>query len=133
MRESYLPVPEASINGMRETVTKDRPATVQDVARAAGVSKATAARALGNYGSVSPATLERVRAAAEELGYSPNGLARSMITGQTRSLGVVLADIENPFFYGVLRGITNTARAHAFDILLANTDEDATNERHALK
>jgi LacI family transcriptional regulator len=107
--------------------------TVVDVARAAGVSKATAARALGGYGSVSPATLERVRAAAEELGYSPNGLARSMITGQTRSLGVVLADIENPFFYGVLRGITNTARAHAFDILLANTDEDATNERHALK
>lgn len=107
--------------------------TVQDVARKAGVSTATAARALGDYGSVSAATLERVQAAAKELGYRPNGLARSMITGQTRSIGVVLADIENPFFYGVLRGITNTARTNAFDVLLANTDEDATNERQALK
>jgi LacI family transcriptional regulator len=107
--------------------------TVLDVARLAGVSTATAARALAGYGSVSAATRDRVQAAATELGYRPNGLARSMITGQTRSLGVVLADIENPFFSGVLRGITNTARAHSFDILLANTDEDATNERHALK
>jgi LacI family transcriptional regulator len=107
--------------------------TLLDVARAAGVSTATAARALGGYGSVSPATLERVKAAAQELGYRPNGLARSMITGQTRSLGVVLADIQNPFFYGALRGITDTARSHSFDVLLANTDEDASDERKALK
>lgn len=107
--------------------------TVPDVARLAGVSTATAARALGDYGSVSPATRERVQLAAKELGYRPNRLARSMITGQTRSLGVVLADIENPFFYGVLRGITTAARHQDFDILLASTDEDATNERQALK
>jgi LacI family transcriptional regulator len=107
-------------------------ATVPDVARAAGVSTATAGRALGGYGSVSAATQERVLAAAAELGYRANSLARSMITGVTHTLGVVLADIENPFFYGALRGITDTAREHGFDVLLANTDEDPGAERKAL-
>jgi LacI family transcriptional regulator len=105
---------------------------VPDVAKLAGVSTATAARALGGYGSVSASTLERVLQAAEQIGYRANGLARSMITGQTRTIGAVLADIENPFFYGVLRGISDTARQHGFDVLLANTDEDATDERTAV-
>ena len=100
-------------------------ATVPDVAAHAGVSTATAARALGGYGSVSPATRRR-SAAAAQIGYRANGLARSMITGQTHTIGVVLADIENPFFYGVLRGITDNARSNGFDVLLANTDEDQT-------
>lgn len=107
-------------------------ATVLDVAVKAGVSTATAARALGGYGSVSPTTLARVLDAAAQIGYRPNGLARSMITGQTHSIGAVLADIENPFFYGVLRGISDTARGEGFDVLLANTDEDARDERMAV-
>jgi LacI family transcriptional regulator len=107
-------------------------ATILDVAALAGVSVATAARALGGYGSVSPATLQRVLGAAAEIGYRPNGLARSMITGQTHSIGAVLADIENPFFYGVLRGISDHARGNGFDVLLANTDEDAHRERQAV-
>ncbi len=107
-------------------------ATVLDVAKVAGVSTATAARALGRYGSVSPSTQQRVLDAAAQIGYRPNGLARSMITGQTHSIGAVLADIENPFFYGVLRGISDTARRHGFDVLLANTDEDPIDERKAV-
>jgi LacI family transcriptional regulator len=107
-------------------------ATLLDVAALAGVSIATAARALGGYGSVSPAALQRVLGAAAQIGYRPNGLARSMITGQTHSIGAVLADIENPFFYGVLRGISDTARSNGFDVLLANTDEDSANERTAV-
>jgi LacI family transcriptional regulator len=107
-------------------------ATVLDVAALAGVSTATAARALGGYGSVSPLTLQRVLDAAAQIGYRPNGLARSMITGQTHTIGAVMAEIENPFFYGVLRGISDTARGHGFDVLLANTDEDAFQERMAV-
>jgi LacI family transcriptional regulator len=107
-------------------------ATVLDVAALAGVSIATAARALGGYGSVSPTTLQKVLGAAGQIGYRPNGLARSMITGQTHSIGAVLADIENPFFYGVLRGISDNARGKGFDVLLANTDEDEHNERQAV-
>ena len=107
-------------------------ATIPDVARQAGVSTATAARALGGYGSVSAATHDRVLAAATALGYRTNGLARSMITGTTHTLGVVLADIENPYFYRALRGITDTARSRGYGVVLTNTDEDADLEREAL-
>lgn len=106
--------------------------TIPDVAKTAGVATATAARALGGYGSVSTSTYQRVLAAAATLGYSPNGLARSLITGTTHTLGVVLADIENPFFYTALRGITDTARSRGFDVLLSNTDENPDIERKAL-
>ena len=107
-------------------------ATLPEVARQAGVSTATAARALGGYGSVREATRERVMAAAEQLGYRPNTLARSMITGSTRTLGVVLSDIENPFFRRSLRGIADTARAKGFEVLLANTDEELDKEETAV-
>ena len=85
--------------------------TLPQVADAAGVSTATAARALGGYGSVRPSTRERVLDTAGRLGYRPNGVARSMITGSTRTLGVVLSDIENPFFSRALRGVSDVARS----------------------
>ncbi|MFI8994230.1 LacI family DNA-binding transcriptional regulator [Streptomyces sp. NPDC053542] len=110
-----------------------RPATLPDVAREAGVSRSTASRALADYGSVSPEARERVRAAAEKLGYRANQLARSMITGRTHTLGAIVADIQNPFFAGVTRGITDAARAAGYQVLLANTDEDVAAERAAVK
>jgi LacI family transcriptional regulator len=108
-------------------------ATLPDVARAAGVSTATAARALGGYGSVSPATKDKVLATAEELGYRANSVARSMITGTTNTIGVVVADIENPFFSRALRGIADTARAAGFEVILTNTDEDGGKEQAAVR
>ncbi len=107
-------------------------ATLPDVARAAGVSTATAARALGGYGSVRPATRERVAAAAADLGYRANGLARSMITGSTKTLGVVLADIENAFFHRALRGIADAASEQGYEVILTNTDEDLAKEHTAV-
>ncbi|MFC7596477.1 LacI family DNA-binding transcriptional regulator [Terrabacter sp. GCM10028922] len=118
---------------MSRTVEPRGIATVPDVARAAGVSTATAARALGGYGSVRESTRERVQAAAEQLGYRPNSLARSMITGSTSTLGVVMSDIENPFFRRSLRGIADTARAEGFEVLLANTDEQLDKEETAVR
>lgn len=108
-------------------------ATVIDVARRAGVSRATAARALGGYGRVSAATTEAVRRAAEEVGYRANELARSMITGRTRTIGVVISDIENQFFTRVLRGVSDVVRDHGYDLLLANTDEDPVGERQMVR
>ena len=107
-------------------------ATLPDVARQAGVSTATAARALGGYGSVRPETKLRVQHAAVELGYRANGLARSMITGSTRTIGALMSDIENPFFRRSLRGITDTARERGFEVLLANTDEELATEQKAV-
>ena len=106
--------------------------TVRDVAAAAGVSTATAARALGGYGRVSAGVRERVAGAAAALGYRPNVLARSMITGSSHTLGVIIADIENPFFATAVRGIADTAHEAGFQVVLANTDEDLEKERAAV-
>ena len=97
------------------------------------MSTATAGRALGGYGPVSDPTRERVLAAAERLGYRANSLARSMITGTTSTLGVVIADIENPFFARATRGIIDVARGEGFEVVVANTDEDVALERAAVK
>jgi DNA-binding LacI/PurR family transcriptional regulator len=110
----------------------DAAVTVTEVAAAAGVSVATAARALGGYGSVSAGSRERVMAAAKSLGYRPNMVARSMITKTTHTVGVVIADIENPFFLKALRGITDQLAEAGYDALLANTDEDVDREVRSL-
>lgn len=106
--------------------------TVAEVAAAAGVGKATAARTLGNYGSVSPKARARVLAAAEELRYRPNSLARSMTTGITQTLGVVVADISNPFFAGVIRGIADACDATDYTAIVLSTDETLAAERSAI-
>lgn len=110
-----------------------RQATVADVARRAGVGKSTASRALGGYGAVSDEVRERVLAAAEELGYRPNELARSMNTGRSRTIGVVVGDMENPYFSVALRGISDTARNAGYDVVLANTSERLKDERDAVR
>jgi LacI family transcriptional regulator len=97
------------------------------------VSTATAGRALGGYGPVSDRARARVLQAAERLGYRANSLARSMITGSTSTLGVVIADIENLFFARATRGIIDVARGEGFEVVVANTDEDVALERAAVK
>lgn len=107
--------------------------TLRDVAAAAHVSTATAARALGGYGAVSPEVRQRVAAAAASIGYRRNSLARSMITGTTHTIGLVVADIENPFFARAARGIADTAHAAGYEVLLANSDEDVAKESAAVQ
>lgn len=105
--------------------------TVKDVAKRVGVSTATVGRALGNYGRISEATKQRILQVADEMGYRLNQVARSMITGQTHTIGVVLADINNPFFSGVVRGMSDRAREHGYDLLITNTDESSEAEVRA--
>ncbi|GAB3620148.1 LacI family DNA-binding transcriptional regulator [Glutamicibacter endophyticus] len=107
--------------------------TISDVARLAGVSKAQAARAMGGYGSVSSEVKQRAMQAAQELGYRPNALARSINTGKSQSLGVVVGDVENPYFGLVTRGISDVARRHGYDVVLANTGESLADEEKAVK
>lgn len=118
---------------MASDPTARRPATVQDVARAANVSKATAARALGQYGAVSARVMARVAAAAEALGYRPNELARSMTTGRSGTIGVIVGDIENPYFGLAVRGISDGAKALGFNVILANSGEDLAEEKAAVE
>ena len=107
--------------------------TLRDVAQRAGVSTATAARALGAYGAVSDSARQRVLSAAAELGYARNELARTMITGQSNTIGLVVADVENPFFSATARGVFDAARAAGYEVVLTNTDEDLEAERSAVK
>ncbi|WP_207456548.1 LacI family DNA-binding transcriptional regulator [Herbiconiux sp. SYSU D00978] len=106
--------------------------TISEVAAAAGVGRATVARSLGNYGSVSEATRSHVLAVAARLGYRVNSLARSMTTGVTKTLGVVLADVANPFFAGVLRGLSDAAKQEGYDILVLSTNEELSEEKAAV-
>ena len=88
---------------------------------------------MSNQAHVKPDTREKVLKAARELGYSPNPLAQAMLSGRTHTLGVVLSDVGNPFFAHALRSITATARSAGYDIILANTDENAEIEISAVQ
>lgn len=104
------------------------PATIRDVARAAGVSPSTVSRVYTMPDMVSDGSRTVVRRAAERLGYAPNRAARGLITGRTGNLGVIVPDLSNPFFPSVVKGVQ--ARAHDADyaVFLADTDEDSTAE-----
>ncbi|WGW12381.1 LacI family DNA-binding transcriptional regulator [Saxibacter everestensis] len=108
------------------------PPTISEVAAEAGVGRASAARTLGGYGYASPELRDRVLAAAEKLGYRTNALARSMSTGISHTLGVIVADIGNPFFAGVVRGISDTSRARGFDTIVLSTHEELDEEKAAI-
>ena len=118
---------------MKKTTIKTHSVTVSDVARAANVSKATAARVLGGYGTVSEKIHEDVLAAAKALDYRPNELARSMTTGKSGIIGVVVGDIENPFFSLAVRGISDAAKAAGFNVILANSGERIEAEKAAVR
>ena len=79
--------------------------TIRDVARRAHVSVATVSRALTSPELVRPETRSRVLAAASDLGYQPNRAARGLITGKTGNIGIVVPDLDNPFFTGVLKAV----------------------------
>lgn len=95
-------------------------ATIREVAQAANVSQATAARALGQYGYVSDDARARVERAAKKLGYVPNSVARALASGATNAVGLVVGDIENPFFAAAARGMSDQIEAHGHSVLLAN-------------
>lgn len=107
--------------------------TIKDVAERAGVSQATAARALGDYGRIGAETRRRVLDAAAAMGYHANALARSMVTGTTQTLGLVLADIENLFFARIARAVADVAHQRGYALVLANSDENLTNEQEAVR
>lgn len=103
-------------------------ATMKDVARAAGVSASTVCRALTSPDLVRPATRELVRRVADQLGYQPNRAARGLITGRTGNVGLVVPDLTNPFFPGVVKGVQTRARESDYQIFLADADEDVAAE-----
>lgn len=103
--------------------------TVRDVAARAGVSTATVSRVLAGARGVQPELVNRVRQAARELRYRPNRIARHLRTRQTHTVGVLMPDIENPFFTNLVGGIDELLQAAGYSLLLANYNESADRER----
>jgi LacI family transcriptional regulator len=89
----------------------------------------TVSRALNEPALVTPATRARVLLAVEELGYIPNGVARSLTQGRTNVIALVVSDIENPFFTTVSRGAEDVAKRHGYTLMVGNTDERSEKER----
>jgi len=102
--------------------------TIQDVASRAGVAAITVSRALNNSGYVSAQVRARVEAAAAELHYVPNSLARSLRSNRTHVLALLLADVGNPFWMTVARGVEDVANQQGFSVILCNTDEKAAKQ-----
>lgn len=107
--------------------------TLRDVARRAGVAVSTASLALNGRPHVSAQLACRVHQAALELGYQPNGVARSLRTRRTQLVSLVVADINNPFFAAMARGAEEALRQSGYCLLICNTDEDALREERFLE
>jgi LacI family transcriptional regulator len=108
-------------------------ATVEDIARAAGVSVATVSRVLNSSPKVAQTTRRRVLRILDELGYAPNNLARNLRARALRVFGLVIPDIRNPVYTSLHRGVEDVARAAGFFVLLANTDEAPQREAEYLR
>jgi DNA-binding LacI/PurR family transcriptional regulator len=100
-------------------------ATAHDVARLAGVSQSAVSRAFTDGASISPATRERVIDAAHALGYRPNVLARSLITGQTKIVGLAMGNVDNPFFTLALDKLSSRLSGRGYRLLLFTTEMNA--------
>jgi LacI family transcriptional regulator len=120
-------------------VSWDAMATIKDIAKKAGVSITTVSRALNGYDDVSEETRRKIRQIAEELSYSPNVLARSLVSRRTHTIGLILSDInragaKDSFAYELLCGINDRAGELNYDLLLFSTSPTKQMEKsyHAL-
>lgn len=106
--------------------------TIETIARRAGVSTASVSRVLRGLGG-RPDTVARVRAAATELGYVPNAMARSLRGGQSRQVTFAMPDIGNPVYIAMVRRIQEVVRAAGYRLLLHSTEADPAEELAALR
>jgi LacI family transcriptional regulator len=107
--------------------------TMADVARCAGVSVATVSHVLNGTRPVLPHTRQAVLDAVEELGYTPNGLARSLVTARTRSIGLAVSATSNPYFTEILQGVEEAALDHGYSLLIADPHDDPEHERKVVQ
>lgn len=109
-------------------MSESRPVTIHDVARRAGVAVSSVSRALSDHPDVSDAMRTKVRAAADELGYSPDLVARSMRSGATAVIGLVVRDYANPFFGQVIHGIEEVLTDAGYTLLVTSSGRDPAQE-----
>ncbi len=102
--------------------------SIKDIARAAGVSHPTVSRALRNSPLVNRETAELIRQTAAEMGYRPNAVARGLVTRKTKTIGVAVTTIADPFIGELVSGIEETANDHGYSVILASCGADPDRE-----
>lgn len=113
---------------------KDKPAvTIKDVAQHAGVSTATVSRVLSGSGPVRPELREHVLRSIRSLNYRPSGMARNFRAQRSRYIGLIISDVENPFYTSLVRAVEGMAYGQQFRLLLCNSDEDPDREHAYLE
>jgi DNA-binding LacI/PurR family transcriptional regulator len=122
----------AGAGGQHRAATAGSRTTIYDVARVAGVAPSTVSRALSSPGRVSFRTAERVRRVATEIGYHSDRLERALPEQRTSLLAMVVADITNPVFHGMVRGAERTAAHAGYTMMVLETQESEQTERAAL-
>ena len=105
------------------------PATIKDIARRAGVSHSTVSRALHGSSLISDETTERIRLIALEMGYHPSAAARSLKTNQTKALGVIVRNIDDPFFSEILQGIEDIAQGEGYSLFISSSQNETDREK----
>jgi DNA-binding LacI/PurR family transcriptional regulator len=105
--------------------------TIRDVAKAAGVSTATVSNVLNKTGKVGRRTHSVVLSAVKRLGYFPDVHARHLASRESRTLGIIVSDIENPFFPEVIKGFETRARQLGYDAILSDTNYEPQRTREA--
>ncbi len=104
--------------------------TISDIAKKAGVSKATVSRVLNNRAEgVGPQTRLHIQNILQETGFQPSGLARGLVTGKSASVGVIIPDIVNPYYSLLVRGVEDTLKKSGYSLFLCNSDHDIVKEK----
>ena len=106
------------------------PVRLKDIADDLGVSMVTVSKVLRDHPDVGPKTRERVLRRVREMNYRPNRAARSLVTGQTFNVGLVVPDLLHCFFAEIAKGATPVLRAKDYNLLISSSDEDPDLERH---
>src|SRR4030042_1260493 len=104
--------------------------TIKDIARMANVSHTTVSRALNNKSRIKNETKEKILTIAKELNYRPNFIARSLVMKKTKTLGLVITNIANPFYTELAQGIEATVRGLGYNIIFCSTHSDLSAEKH---
>lgn len=104
-------------------------ATIQDIAKKAGVSAATVSLVLNDKGNINVKTRERIKKIAASINYVPNLMAQALRGARTNTIGVVINHMHNPFFAGVFKGIENVADKRGFTYLVTHTHDDIVKEQ----
>lgn len=107
--------------------------TIKDIARIANVSIATVSRVINGNGTVAQKTEKRILEIIRELNYVPNNVARSLVKQNSKTIGVVVADIMNPFYSEIIRAIQDQANIDGYSVISCNSDEDMEKEKQCIQ